>query len=58
MMTVLYLQVRRRGKLGGLMLRGPCMDFNHQNLLAFSMRKTVTENSQRLLSRPASRERS
>lgn len=44
--------VGRRGKLSGLMLRGPCMDFNHQKLLAFSMRRTVIENSQRLRSRP------
>ena len=44
--------VRRRGKLNGLMLREPCMDFNHQKLLAFSMRRTVIENSLRLLSRP------
>jgi len=44
--------VKRRGKLNGLLLRGPFMDFNHQKLLASSMRRAVIENCLRLLSRP------
>ena len=44
--------VKRRGKLNGLLLRGPCMDFNHQKLLISSMKRAVIENWLRLLSRP------
>jgi len=36
--------VKRRGKLNGLLLRGPCMDFNHQKLLISSMKRAVIEN--------------
>lgn len=44
--------VKRRGKLSGLMLRGPFTVFNHRKLLAFSMKRAATGNSLRLLSRP------
>jgi hypothetical protein len=42
---------KRRGKLNGHMLRGLYMDFNHQKVLVFSMRRAVTENCPRLLSK-------
>jgi hypothetical protein len=42
---------KKRGKLSGHLLRGLYMDFNHQKLLVFSMRRAVTENCPRLLSR-------
>jgi len=44
--------VKRRGKLNGLLLKGPCMDLNLQKLLISSMKREIIENSLRLLSRP------
>jgi hypothetical protein len=45
--------VKGREKLNGLMLRGPYMDFNHQNLPISSLRRAATGSCLRLLSRPS-----
>lgn len=44
--------VRKRGKLSGLLLKEPSMDFSHQNPLIFSLKRVTIESYLRLQSRP------
>lgn len=45
------IMVKRREKLNGLLLRGPCMDFNHQKLPVSSMKRAATGSCLRLQNR-------